>query len=366
MNDFLYDRLTEALNSRGGAFPAIKCDILKDMLETIFNEEDAKLAIEIPDQPVTAEEMAIKTGRGIEDLRKALETMARKGILFTAMIAGKRIYILFPLIPGIIENQLMRGETDERTRKISRLVTEYLSMLTDLEKSDEGRLPHIPFARVITVDEEIPPNVTVEPYDRLLRYFERISIFALAVCHCRHMNELVGDPCTKPKDVCLALGPGAQYMIEYGLAKPITKEEALHVLKRAEEAGLVHVVSNTGKNIDFVCNCCSCHCDNMKAFKRNWIGGRAAPSSFMAEVLAENCTGCGSCIPRCPMEALTIEDDIAKVNKLRCIGCGLCISTCPSGAISLRHREEVFVPYRDSKELMDALRVPIEKQDNPF
>ena len=355
MDDLLYDQLTDALNQRGGAFPAIKCQVFRDLMEAVFSDEDARLAVEMPILPVTTDEMADRMKKDLGGVRNGLDAMARKGILFTTQTGEKRIYVLLPLIPGILENQMMKGETDERTREIARLFTEYLAILMDLEKSGSGLLPKIPFARVIAINEDIPADISVQPYDRLLDYLDKAGNFALAVCHCRHMYELMGDPCSKPKDVCLAVGPGAQYMIDYGLAKAISKEEALTVLKRAEDAGLVHVVSNTGKNIDFICNCCSCHCDNLRAFKRRSIGGRAAPSSFIAEVKAEVCTGCGNCITRCPMEALTMNDDLANVRREDCIGCGLCVSTCPTEAIVLTAREQSYVPYADARQLNKAI-----------
>jgi Na+-translocating ferredoxin:NAD+ oxidoreductase subunit B len=356
MNDLIYDQLMAAIELRGGAFPAIKCQVLRDLLEAIFSEEDAQMAIQMPNLPTTVEEMAQRGNLSIEEVRKSFDIMARKGIVLSVQLGEKRIYNLLPLIPGILENQMMKGEYDERAQKISKLTLGYLSLLKELEKTNDKRLPSVPFARVIAVEKDIDSGTTVQPYDKLLGYLDKTSTFAQTTCHCRHMYELLGDLCPKPKDVCLALGPGAQYIIEYGLGKAISREEARNILQRAEDAGLVHVVGNTGKNIDFICNCCICHCDNLKAFKRDSDSGRAAKSSFVAQVQADNCVGCGNCIPRCPMEALTMDDDeLAYVNKKGCIGCGLCISACPSEAIVLQHREEAPVPYANSRELNKAI-----------
>jgi ferredoxin len=153
----------------------------------------------------------------------------------------------------------------------------------------------------------------------------------------------------------MAIGPGALYMSEYGLGKLISKEEAYAVLKRAEEAGLVHVVSNTGKYLDFICNCCACHCENLKSLKRSVDAGLAALSSFISAVEAGQCSGCGDCVLRCPMEALALKDEVAGIDSKRCIGCGLCISACPTGALTLQPRPDAPVPFPDARQLNAAI-----------
>jgi ferredoxin len=364
MDNLIFDQLTAAIERRGGAFPCIKSPVLQDLLSAIFSEEEARLAIMMPDLPVTAEEMADRMKMDMEIVHKTLETMAKKGILFAVQNGAKQIYVRLPLIPGILENQVIKGEVNERVRKISQLTVEYLSLLKELEKNESELLPKVPFGRVIAVEQDIPADITVQTYDRLLAYIDKIETFAQVACHCRHVGELTGNPCSKPKDVCLAVGPGAKYMVEYGLGKAISREEARHVLKRAEDAGLVHVVSNTGKNIDFICNCCLCHCDNLQAFKRFADYGRAAKSSFVARVQADDCVGCGNCLERCPMDALSMDDDLASVDKKSCIGCGLCVSVCPSAAIALLSREDAPVPYTDIRQLNKAI-MSSKKSANP-
>ncbi len=46
----------------------------------------------------------------------------------------------------------------------------------------------------------------------------------------------------------------------------------------------------------------------------------------------EKCTGCTSCIRRCPTEAIRINGGHAEINTDRCIDCGECIRVCPNNA----------------------------------
>jgi electron transport complex protein RnfB len=53
----------------------------------------------------------------------------------------------------------------------------------------------------------------------------------------------------------------------------------------------------------------------------------------------ESCTVCGTCVERCQVHAIRLEDDATVIDQERCIGCGLCVSTCPMGSLSMAAKE---------------------------
>ena len=56
----------------------------------------------------------------------------------------------------------------------------------------------------------------------------------------------------------------------------------------------------------------------------------------MAAVVDKDiCTGCGACVDSCPVEAITMEDDVAVIDADACVDCGACVGECPVEAISL-------------------------------
>ncbi|MBL9136748.1 MAG: CoB--CoM heterodisulfide reductase iron-sulfur subunit A family protein [Verrucomicrobiales bacterium] len=65
-----------------------------------------------------------------------------------------------------------------------------------------------------------------------------------------------------------------------------------------------------------------------------------------AYVRDEDCSGCKSCIPLCPYNAITFAEDRQKatINETLCKGCGTCVASCPSGSIVQRlfEDDEVF------------------------
>lgn len=57
--------------------------------------------------------------------------------------------------------------------------------------------------------------------------------------------------------------------------------------------------------------------------------------TMAAVVDVEKCTGCESCVPVCPVEAIVMENGKAVISEDDCIECGVCVDECPEGAISM-------------------------------
>ena len=208
------------------------------------------------------------------------------------------------------------------------------------------------------MDRVVKAGNKVHTYDQVKSYIEKYDPLSVSTCFCRHEAKLIDedDDCGKPNDVCMQFGMGAQFVIDRKMGRKIDKDEAMAILEKTEEAGLVHATMNR-QEIEFLCNCCSCHCMILKTALAQPRPGIALSSGFRPDWDVDDCTACETCIDRCPTDALILGDqDVPEVNLDRCIGCGVCATGCPSEAIELAERPGIAVPPVDRKAFREAFK----------
>ncbi len=54
-----------------------------------------------------------------------------------------------------------------------------------------------------------------------------------------------------------------------------------------------------------------------------------------AKVDVEKCSGCETCVPECPSEAIAMADEKAVIDEEACVDCAVCVEACPTEAISM-------------------------------
>lgn len=170
-------------------------------------------------------------------------------------------------------------------------------------------------------------------------------------CLCR-----AGNDCqTYPHDLaCLFLNRAGQVVVEHGMAREFTVEEALARVDRAAELGLtcqslfveVEQLIWGFRNDEMdsfleICFCCPCCCValNLSNNATPDVKKRFSPSGWTAVVNHDACVGCQHCVDTyCPQDAIHFResDGMMVVDQERCVGCGICRAHCPHGAISIK------------------------------
>jgi Pyruvate/2-oxoacid:ferredoxin oxidoreductase delta subunit len=324
-----------------------------ELAAELFLPEEAEVAAAMPRKPSPALVVAQEMGREETQVLPVLEAMADKGLCSTFTANGRTHYVAVPFVPGIFEFQFMKGTSTDRDRRMARLIHAY-------KEAVDRKIGHPPITfptfRSIPVEKTIHADSRVNTFDQVSSYIDQYDPIAVSTCFCRHEGNLVDESkdCGKPNDVCMQFGAGAQYVIERGMGRKVTKEEALRTLQRAEEAGLVHASMNT-QEIDFLCNCCACHCVILKTALAQPKPGRVLYSGFRPEFDADRCVQCETCIERCPAAALAMREDLPRVDPDRCFGCGVCATGCPSEAIQMVETPDFQDPPVDRKALKAAL-----------
>ena len=140
-------------------------------------------------------------------------------------------------------------------------------------------------------------------------------------------------------EVCFLLDDAADQAVGDRTAHYVSLEEAVCVLRQANERGLVHLtIYEPEHTVYAVCSCCSCCCHDLQFLR---IYGRSdviARSEYVAQTDVQTCTQCGVCVQRCVFGARLWQDGRLSYDAGACYGCGLCVTVCPVGATVLRPR----------------------------
>ena len=342
MGDDVYRKVATALNTLPNGFPPTESGVEIKLLKKVFEPEEAELFCRLRLTYETAEQIAERSGISLEGLGGMLESMWKKGQIDSRMAGGARVFRMMPWIIGIYEFQLNRMD-----KEFVELCEEYKPFLGPPLVMTKPQI-----MQVVPVEKEIPVHYEALPYERVSSIIGNGKSFAVNDCICRKKNRMLGKGCDKPLEMCMAIGdePGLFDNHPWG-GRVISREEAYDLLRRAEEAALVHMTSNVGSGQSFICNCCGC-CDAFLQVTRAGLRG-VINSHFYAEIDTEQCVACGICAnERCQVGAITETEDSYRVDRNKCIGCGLCISTCPSEAMRLIHKgpEELVPPAKDEME----------------
>ncbi|MEW6261935.1 MAG: 4Fe-4S binding protein [Thermodesulfobacteriota bacterium] len=326
----LYVRLAESVGAGGSP-------LIPRIFQLMADEDEARVLL-AASPPAAAEEIAAKTGLTADKVRPMLEGLFAKGLVFTSVKPDAtryyRVRHVLQFHDATAIGDPPREVLDLWKEFMAREWSGYLDQITQF-------LPGPPI-RVIPLKISLTPQTQVMAFDDVDQVIQGARRLAVTKCSCR----VIDGACGKPIEVCLQINKAADYNIQRGTGRELTKEEALEIIKKAEEAGLVHVGDNSRSLDRVICNCCGDCC-------MNWPGPRdkpvkfVAPSRFTAAVSGDQCTSCETCVEACPFQAIAMtgENETALVLADKCMGCGVCVAACPVEAIALvETRPEAHVP----------------------
>ncbi|OGO12678.1 MAG: hypothetical protein A2Y93_07415 [Chloroflexi bacterium RBG_13_68_17] len=336
-----YGRLAEHLNALPNGFPPTESGVERQLLAKIFTPEEAELASHLRLTLESPAEIAARLSADPQELAPRLKALARRGVIAVSRTEAGLAYGALPFVFGIYESQI--GVID---RELARMFEDYY-------QQSFGRMLAVqpPLHRVIPIEESVQAGIEIRPYESAAEMLDQAKAWGVLDCICRTQKALIGEACHHPVDVCLALSQTPNAFDRNPVVRGLTHEAALGVLRRAAEAGLVHSVNNTQRDVVYVCNCCTCSCGILRGIADLGIANAVARSAFVNRVVEEACVGCELCLDRCQFNALFL-DRIIQIDETRCVGCGACALACPEDALHLVRRDEadVLPPPRDQSE----------------
>ncbi len=290
-------------------------------LVNILDDDMVDIALAMPSSrgPITLQELAKKTGWEEPKLEAKLQEMGELGLIEYNWENEDRHkqYILPYFVPGAAEFFNMRTVTTDAHPEVS----EFFYQMARLPL--EAVTPIVPPGgagigmHVVPVEKAIPMESKSVDVEHLTHWLDKYDHFSVGVCSCRRSQQNRGEGSGEVEDMwCIAVGDTAVYCDETKKdGRTITKEEAIEILKRAEEEGFVHQITNIdGEDKIFaICNCAPGVCYALRT-SQLFNTPNMSRSAFTAEVDKKKCVACGKCVEVCPAGAAKLGQKLCTKN----------------------------------------------------
>jgi Na+-translocating ferredoxin:NAD+ oxidoreductase subunit B len=330
MPEIPYEKLAEALDRLPNGFPRTESGIELRILKKLFSPEEAALAAQLTGTWESLDQIAERLEIPARDLRGQLSVLAKRGLAWIDRREGKAFFRLAPFVVGFYEEQV-----DVIDHELAHMVEEYFR-----QGGAKGIMQPQPALHRVLPAQGAVKTEWVLPYDDVKLILENAKTFNVRDCICRIEQDLLEKrKCDFPLDICISFSEQEREPVE----GDISKEQALALLDKSEQIGLVHTVSNVTTGLGYVCNCCGCCCGILRGITEYGIANSVAYANYSAVIDSDLCIGCGTCIKRCQVDAILDRDGVSVVQVENCIGCGLCVTGCPEGAARLERKPEAAI-----------------------
>ena len=279
---------------------------------SLESDEQAEIMLKMGlRKPKTLDVIAKITGKDPKHVEELLEKAAQTGAVeynWENPQHEKQYYVQL-FVPGIAE----------MTNMVLKQVEKYPELADSFDKMTylplAGKTHLIPPGgdgigmHVIPVENAIPTHTQSASIEHISHWLDKYEgKLSVGYCSCRNARRLYGEGSGEIQDdCCIGLGDFATYLIETGKGRPITKEEALQICKRAEENGYVHQVTNIDGE-DKIFGLCNCDLGVCFALRTSQLFNtpNLSASAYRAHVNKENCVACGKCVEVCPAGAVKL------------------------------------------------------------
>ena len=306
--------------------------------------------------PASLDKVAKKTGRPLTAVQQDLEDLYQKGIVLPKDYQS-RDYFRFSKhaerlweVTESLQGMDLYSESEKET--LFQLWDDWKE--TDYADQSADRWRQLKAAgiqalRIIPAYASIRHHAKILPSENSHEIVRVQPLISVVSCSCRKHAAVMQKACRKsPTDInCLQFAKAAEYSLSRGHGRRISADEAVAILNRNAEEGLVHQWMNYDKieaaSPYALCSCCKCCCIIWHAADIRNLPSDAlfARSRYEARVETELCMGCRECMGRCQFDAIDLHPDdasggeVARVDPEKCWGCGVCTLTCRDEALRM-------------------------------
>lgn len=369
--------LARTMNKQNDRFFPVTSPVI-DLMNVTLTDPELDYLLKLGNQSYTLPEAAGLSTLPEPEFRAFLETLIQKGFIWCQVKDGKEYYLLFAILAGWFEIQILHGLKIGKLQEFARMVDQIVlqgrkvnhpvlrnlvNLHTRFAQKPYQRIAPIPAkpggspGRKIAVDRVVPasdsrvyPTKTVAD---LIEEYGNKNAISISPCICREWRKSLNEPCrfTLPYESCMAIGDAAKLAVRCGYGRMISKTEALETLENLRRKGSIHTIYHDRDDLSLpelaICNCCWDCCGLFGSYHRGFSPLKVH-SAYCSEVADDyQCSGCGKCMKYCPTNAISVVEKKVILDRRKCIGCGQCTCQCPKDVFTLQDLErDVFLPMK--------------------
>ena len=282
------------------------------MLDALLTDEMAELMLKMGRRkPATAAELSKRIGWEESRIQGLLDELSGIGLVeYNRHNSDRHKQYVVPIfVVGSAENLVLNKPLLEKHPEIAeffyQMAEEPLKLISHMVPPGGAGLGF----HAIPVERAIPRESRSLSIEQLSYWLEKYrDQLAISDCVCRTSMILRGEGCGElPDKGCIQVGDYADYLVETGKAERASYDEVVALLKRSEENGFMHQVTNGegGEEIFAICNCSVGNCFALRCSQLfNNQNGSASP--YRAVVDRDKCVACGKCEEVCPAGAVRL------------------------------------------------------------
>ena len=282
------------------------------MLDALLTDEMAELMLKMGRRrPATAAELAKKTGWDEPRVQSLLDDLCDIGLAeYNRHNADRHKQYVVPIfVVGSAENLVLNKKLLEKHPEIAeffyQMAEEPLKLISHMVPPGGAGLGF----HAIPVERAIPKESRALSIEQLSYWLEKYrGQLSISDCVCRTSMILRGEGCGElPDKGCIQVGDYADYLVETGKAERASYDEVIALLKRSEENGFMHQVTNGdgGEDIFAICNCSVGNCFALRC-SQLFNNPNGSASAYRAVVDRDKCVACGKCAEVCPAGAVRL------------------------------------------------------------